>query len=63
MTITADIDIQNMPRNINHNYLVVRQVDGDVWYYGQYDSEAKAKEVAIEIGNGLVIERKENING
>lgn len=63
MKVTATIDIQNMPRNINHNYLVVRQVDGGVWYYGQYDNEKLAKRVATELGNGFVIERKEQNNG
>ena len=64
MKVTATVDVQNLPiKGLSKDYVVVRQVDGDLWYYGQYDSEAKAREVAIEIGNGLVIERKENING
>ena len=64
MKVTATVDVQNLPiKGLSKDYVVVRQVDGDLWYYGQYDSEAKAREVAIEIGNGLVIERKECING
>ena len=38
-------------------YLVVRRDnDSALWYYGLYDFEETAREVAIEIGNGLVLE-------
>lgn len=61
--ICANININNLPKDIDKNkYMVIRRVDenASLWYYGQYDTEEKATKVAIEINNGLVIKPTEN---
>ena len=39
-------------------FIVVRRDDHDasLWFYGVYESKELARNVAIEIGNGLVLE-------
>lgn len=52
-------EIKNMSENAKDKdgFLVVRRDDdASLWYYGLYDFEETAREVAIEIGNGLVLE-------
>lgn len=37
-------------------YIVVRRDDdAKLWYYGLYEDEKAAQEVAVEIGNGFVL--------
>ena len=51
-------EINNMSENAMNKdgYLVVRRdEDASLWYYGLYDDEKTAKDVAIEIGNGFVL--------
>ena len=36
--------------------MVARFVDTELWYYGLYDTWERAKEVAKELGNGVVLE-------
>mgnify|MGYP006992212061 CR=1 FL=1 len=56
----ADIYINNLPETISRKYIVVRRCDDDgkvsLWYYGQYSDRDKALDVALEIGNGFVVE-------
>jgi hypothetical protein len=54
--IIATVKINNLPDYDDAGFMVVRQDDGELWYYGTYETEERAKEVAIEIGNGAVIE-------
>jgi len=57
-SIIVRAEINNMSENaINKDgYLVVRRdEDASLWYYGLYDDEKTAQEVAIEIGNGFVL--------
>ena len=51
--VYATVKVNNLPAHIELGYMVVRQVKGELWYYATYDTEEKAKEVAIEIGNGM----------
>lgn len=53
--INAMVDIQNLPHNLENGYVVARQVDGELWYYGTYETEERANEVATMLGNGLYI--------
>lgn len=39
-------------------YIVVRYVENDFWYWGSWDDKNKANEVAKEI-SGMVIKREE----
>lgn len=51
----CETKVNNMPEEHGHGYLVARLCDGELWYYGIYGTDSKAKEVAIEIGNGVVL--------
>lgn len=50
-----DIKINNKPEYADHyEFIVVRNVDDQLWFYGAYSNGFKADKVAHEIG-GLVI--------
>lgn len=38
-----------------HPYWVVREVDGEYWFYGAYDTLVRAREVAAMV-DGLAVE-------
>ena len=48
--------VQNVPHDME-TYVVARYVDGEYWYYGSWDDEDRASEVAAEIG-GVVLENR-----
>lgn len=49
------LNILNMPTYANnYEFIVVRKIDGDYWFWGAYANGFKAEEVATEIG-GLII--------
>ena len=54
----AEVKINNMPRTMNEKYIVARRDEhtARLWYYGNYDTEERALEVALEIRNGIVVE-------
>lgn len=40
-------------------FIVARRAeDATLWFYGLYDTADRAQEVAIEIGNGVVLRKK-----
>ena len=50
--------IKNIPDNFDLGsigWMVVRRMDTGLWYYGFYENEEKANQVAIEINNGVVV--------
>lgn len=50
--------INNVPEYAyGKNYIVIIESDGEGWFYGAWDDEAKAQEVAEEI-DGKVIDNK-----
>lgn len=51
--------INNLPDYASeYEYLVVRNCHEDgIWFYGAYHDFEKACDVALEIGNGVVIDR------
>ena len=57
MQINVIADINNMPTEITYPYLVVRHVEDELWYYGQYEEYQKASDVALKLGNGFVLEK------
>ncbi len=63
MELNVTIRVYNMPvsRNTRKGFMVVRLVDAAMWYYGTYDEYNRAREVALELGNGLVVEVKEEV--
>ena len=51
--------VKNCPVSIIENedkVMVARLVDSELWYYGMYATWERAKEVAKELGNGVVLE-------
>lgn len=48
--------VNNMPSYVwDYKYVVAREVDGDLWFWGAYDDLHTATTAANEIG-GVVIE-------
>lgn len=43
-------------RYANYKYAVIRNVDGEYWYYAAYNDLSDAMATAQEIGNGTVTE-------
>lgn len=54
--LPCQIDVKNLPSYDLDCYTVFRLDDGDLWFYGTYENEDRAKEVAKELGNALVVE-------
>lgn len=55
-SINVVAHIFNAPKQITHGaYMVVRNIDAELWYYGEYEDEEKAIEVARKLDNGLVL--------
>lgn len=57
--LTVRTFVKNCPVNIIENedkVMVARLVDSELWYYGLYATWERAKEVAKELGNGVVLE-------
>ncbi len=55
-------EVKNMPYQIlKDGYLVVRRDENNasLWYYGFYQDLDRAQEIAVEIGNGIVLEISE----
>lgn len=54
------VDVMNVPRVVE-KYVVARfdENTNQLWYYGSWNNEIKAKDVAIEI-NGIVVRRIDN---
>lgn len=61
MKITAIIN--NVPKSVQSGkydgwFMVVRRDEDNasLWYYGIYEDDQKAVDVAVEIGNGIVVQ-------
>lgn len=47
--------INNLPTYANeYKYIVVRRVDGELWFWGAWNDRDKANEIASEIGGEVV---------
>lgn len=54
--------VKNLPQSGYHKkrkYTVVREVDGEYWFYGSYDDVMLAGKAVIELPNGYVVESKD----
>ena len=52
------IKVQNIPDKFDmtqSGYMVLCRDDADLWYYGFYNNENQARNVAVEINNGVVV--------
>ena len=48
--------VNNVPEYAHHHrYWVVRAVNGELWFYGAWDDEDRANEVAAELPNGALV--------
>lgn len=65
--IVNKVCVMNCPQDkeFGVGYMVVRVVDSVLWYYGFYNTMDRAVNVAVGLGNGLVlgIDKKEVANG
>lgn len=55
------VNILNLPKTPREGYVVARTDESKLWYYGTYETEERAREVAVELGNGIVVYAKENL--
>lgn len=39
----------------DYKYIVAMSVDGELWFWGAWNDRDKANEVALELGNGVVV--------
>lgn len=52
----AKVKVYNCPEDA-YGYIVVRLSNGELWFWGSYEDESEAQEVADEFENGLVVMR------
>ena len=52
------MNVKNLPTT-HRPYVVARAVDGDLWYWGSWDSEETAHTVANDIGGVVVYDEDE----
>ena len=48
------VQVKNITEG-KEKYVVARLVSGELWYYGRYETENRAKEVSEDFDNGLVL--------
>ena len=51
--------VVNNVDHVEERYMVARLNGGELWFWGAYDDEARAKQVAESFDNGLVVETEE----
>lgn len=56
------VKVNNLPAT-TCRYIVARYVDHGLWYYGSWDKREDAERVALELENGLVVEKGEKESG
>ena len=57
--LKAHLFVKNCPVSIigsDSTVMVASLVDGELWYYGLYNTWERAEEVAKELGNGVAFE-------
>lgn len=58
--IEGKIIIRNVPESIINGkragFVCARVSQTELWYYGCYETYERASEVALELGNGIVVE-------
>lgn len=54
------VEVNNTSRSSYENkFVVARLVNGELWFYGMYETEEEANRVRDEFPNGIVLEGKE----
>ena len=61
MTKIMNAVVKNTPSDVKSGYVVARRDDytAELWYYGKYDTEKQAYDIALELENGVVVEYDE----
>lgn len=54
--VLVTIRVQNMPRKGVNGWMVARPHGSKLWYYGTYNTEFRATEVAEQLGTAVVME-------
>ena len=54
--VNGILKINNLPSYELDGFVVVRCDNATLWYFGMYDTYERAFEVAMSLGNGLVVE-------
>ena len=54
--VISTVRVRNLPEQIESGWMVCRPNMGRLWYYGIYDTEDRAFEVSVELGNGVILE-------
>ena len=51
------VKVENVSQSSGYpnQFIVARLVDGELWYYGVYETEERANEVRSEFENGIVL--------
>ena len=52
------VNVCNTPEDMNYDFIVARLDKNQLWYWGSYESEEKANEVAAKLGDALVVIRE-----
>ena len=52
----CEVKVYNCPKD-TEQYIVARLSNGELWFWGSYEDESEAIEVADEFENGLVVMR------
>ena len=55
-TTMTNCKVNNVPQYAhNYRYWVVRAVEGELWFWGAWNDENRANEVAAELLNGAIV--------
>ena len=54
-TLEGTVTILNVPPYAEGKYIVAKAVYGELWFWGAWDNEADAEDVAKEFENGIVV--------
>ena len=50
------VEVNNTSRSsYDKGFVVARLVNGELWYYGHYETEERAEEVREEFKNGIIL--------
>lgn len=53
--INAKVCVMNCTNELKTGFMVARLVNATLWYYGLYNTMERAAEVAVELGNGVIL--------
>lgn len=56
--VKGQLEVNNVRENAKgaKGHMVVRLVDGELWFYGLYEDEERARSAVAELGNAFIID-------